>query len=266
MLRIASIDIGKKNFSQYIQDTDIETLQKLKNEYRKLPKCLQRKTSGNMNKSVENILKQIFLSGTRIQTGVYDLRADKTSDVFDVETRKNIISHLNSFYDVWKTCDVILIEQQFFRTFNGRRRGGGSSANVDAIKIAEAVFTWFLIKFPDKELTYFSSTLKTQVLGAPYKLTKIQRKKWAEEKCKEIYQLRNDEMMINIFELSKDVKGKRMNSETKIQKYMEQFSDSTDDVKYLAEKIIREKQKLDDVSDTLVQCQAYIYKFLIACF
>ena len=43
-----------------------------------------------------------------------------------------------------------------------------------------------------------------------------------------------------------------MNSEEKIQKYLKPFEESSSHIKYLAEKIVREKQKLDDINDALV--------------
>ena len=130
---------------------------------------------------------------------------------------------------------------------------------MDAIKIAECVMTWFLTNYPDKEIMYFGSQNKTQILGAPYSMTKIQRKKWAEEKVREIYTLREDKSMIDLFNLKDTIFRKRLNSEEKIMEYINMYSkDNSKDV--------REKQKLDDIGDVCIQCQAYKFKKFVACF
>lgn len=267
MLRIASIDIGKKNFSQYVEDSYISELEKLHQQYNNLPRKFQRRTAGQMNPYIKVILNQICIQGDRVQTGVYDLRDNKDCDNYDLETRKNVLQHLNSFIELWETCDIFVIEQQYFNAFaGGRKRKKAGTANMDAIKIGEGVFMWFLEKFPDKEVTYFGSQFKTQILGSPYKMSKTERKKWAEKKAEEIYRNRGDQEMINIFDLCVKVKSKRINTEEKVRSYMNEFEKSNKHISYLAEKIIRERQKMDDVADTLVQCQAYKYKYLVACF
>ena len=102
---------------------------------------------------------------------------------------------------MWSTCDIIVIEQQYFNTFSGRRKKSGNGANIDAIKLAELTFGWFLDRFPNKEITYFGSQFKTQILGAPTDQNKLQRKKWSVEKGFEIYTLRDDEEMVKIRKL-----------------------------------------------------------------
>jgi hypothetical protein len=264
-LRIASFDIGKKNFAQYIEEMYIEKLNEIKEKYKSLPKKLQRRVKGDMNEKIEEILKELFLSGKRIQAGVYDLRDDKTSQTLDLKTRRNIVNHLMKFSKIWNSCDIIIIEQQFFRAWNVRgKRTAGSQANVDAIKIGEAVLTWFISNYPTKIIEYFGSQNKTQILGAPWRLNKAKRKKWAEVKTLEICELREDQDMINLFKLQDSIYKKRLNNEEKIQHFLNLFEFKCEHSKYLAEKIVRERQKLDDVSDTVVQLQAYKYKKFIA--
>lgn len=270
MMRIASIDIGKKNFAQYIEDFDETELEKYKTTYSELPKTFQRRVKGKMNANVEEILQGIFLCGKRVQFGVYDLRRNKSSNDLDIPTRRNILAHLDRFKDLWSTCDVVIIEQQYFHSLssNGARTPGGG-ANVDAIKMAELVLAWFLITFPEKPhgwIGYFGSQFKTQMLGADPKLTKIQRKTWAVDKSKEIYTSRNDEDALMLYDLSVEVKGKRFTKEERVSEFLCPFEDKEECVRELAEKIVREKQKLDDVADCCLQAQAYKFRNIVACF
>jgi len=265
-MRIASFDIGKKNFSQYAQDTDLDLIIKLQNKYKSLPKNKQRRVKGDMNSDIEDILKQIYLAGTQIHMGVYDFRLHKDSDKLDMPTRKNLLIHLNRYRRLWKTCDVIVIEQQYYRTFNPKKKGRnkGTEANVDAIKIGEATLMWFLDKYPQKEIMYFGSQFKTQILGAPWGLTKSQRKNWAIEKTREIANLRNDTEMIEIFNLKDRIFRKRLTKEDKIQEFIDSYPGTKKYTKKLAVRMVRERQKLDDVSDSCVQAQAFIFKYLVA--
>jgi len=253
-IRIASFDIGKKNFAQYTEDADIPTLQKLEKEYSSLPKNLKRRCGGPMNSSIEKMLNEIFLTSDRIQTGVYDLRDDKTSDNLDVKTRINLLNHLESYIALWNTCDIFIIEQQFFKTWSSgsrkSKKGKGTEANVDAIKIGEACLMWFLNTYPLKEVMYFGSQNKTQILGAPSKLSKTERKKWATEKSRKIYEERQDFGMVEIFKLNDLVFRKRLNTEKAVEKYLSMYprEKCSFDCVELSEKIVRERQKLDSFS------------------
>lgn len=271
VIRIASFDIGKKNFAQYVEDMSTEELEKLEVEYKSLPKTKQRRIKGAMYPEIKNILERVYLCGTRVQTGVYDLRDDKTSDKLDMATRQNLRSHLASFDGLWETCDIFIIEQQFFRTWSGGKRSAGTEANVDAIKIGEAVIMYLLDNYPFKEVSYFGSQNKTQILGAPWKMSKPQRKKWAVDKAEEIYRLRGDEDMVQVYDLKDRVFRKRINTEEKFQEFLDTFSGKSKDSKCLARQILGgcvggEKQKMDDVADVVVQLQAYKYRTFVAQF
>lgn len=231
-MKLASFDVGRVNFAQYIEEADDEMLEELKRRFDNLNPLNKRHTKGPMNDYVNSILEEMYKSSKLISTGVFDLRSDKSAKSLDIDTRKNLFHHLREYYDIFEECDVVIIEQQFFNTFasNGRRVPGGG-ANVDAIKMGECLFSWFTINFPFKEVLFFSSTYKTQILGAPFKLTKPQRKNWAIEKAKEIFNLRGD-----CISLITDVKKKNS------------------------------KKVCDDICDACVQCQAFKYKRFVANF
>nr|QBK85512.1 MAG: holliday junction resolvase [Marseillevirus LCMAC101] len=262
-IRLASFDIGKKNFAQYVEECDVETLYALRDRYRALPKIKQRRVKGKMNDDIREILSEVCLGGTRVHLGVYDFRENKESDVLDMAVRKNLIDHLEKNIPLWNECDGFIIEQQYFAKFNQRGgRGAKTEANIDAIKIAEGTLVWFLSNYPNKEVMYFSSTFKTQMLGAP-RLKETERKKWAIEKAKEIHTQRNDKNAIALYDLSLTVKGKRMNSEEKIQGYLDRFPGKGEDIREVGEKVIRYKQKLCDISDAMLQLQAFKYRTFI---
>lgn len=271
-IRLASFDIGKVNFAHYIEDINVEKILELEKEYNKLPKKLQRKTKGELIPQMKKIIDELYLTGNRIHTGVYDIRVSK-EDVFDINTRKNLICHLDSYRSLFDKCDIFIIEQQYFKTWSGRRKRGGHSAspgteaNVDAIKIAESVVMWLLCEYPLKEVMYFGSQNKTQILGAPWNLTKAQRKKWSSIECRRLYELRGDASLIDLFNLEDRVFRKRLDNESKIKTYLETYNtNNSDDGKELANKVVRNRQKLDDISDACLQAQAFKFKTMVACF
>ena len=269
--RIASFDPGKKNFAQYVEDCSIDDMTRLEDRYKSLPKQLQRRIKGVMNDDISNILNDLYLGGERVHLGVFDFTEEEDEPrEYSLQARKNLLNHLSSFKKLWDTCDVFIIEQQYFRTFSpgGKfgRKNKGTEANVDAIKIAETIYMWFLERYPRKIITLFGSQFKTQILGAPWKMTKPQRKKWSEEKAREIYESRSDEDAMELYRLKERVFRKRINTEEKVQSFLDTFESEKKDMCYLAEKIVRERQKLDDVADTCVQCQAFKFKTMVACF
>lgn len=227
---IGSIDIGRRNFAQYFEKVNLNSLLGISQDYNNLPRDKKRKVKGPVSIEMRDIIDRVCNSGKVLDMGVYDLcvATEKKGDPpLDIETRKNIIAHLERCRDKWSLCDIIIIEQQFFSSFGGARTEG----NIKAIKVGEIVLTWFLITYPEKQIEYFGSQYKTQILGAPDKLTKPQRKKWSIEKTKEILTNRNDEKYLNLLTSTK-----------------------------------KSGQKLDDVSDALCQCQAYKLRKLVCKF
>lgn len=235
---IGSVDIGIKNFAQCVEKVDLNKILELEKKYSLLPKKIQGRIIGLNDPRVDEILNDVFMSGEIIDCGVYDLSvSDEPDPPYEVEGRKALFEHLEKYKELWSKCDIIIIEQQFFSTFTPgggfkKSKGKNSEANIKAIKIAENVMSWFLIRFPFKEVMFFGSMYKTQVLGAPKDLTKPQRKKWSIVKATEILEMRGD-----IYTLDKMKRSKKIN-----------------------------KQKQDDVCDTIIQLQAYKYRCLVGKF
>ena len=267
-IRIASFDIGHCNFAQYIEDFEADVIFGLEERYKSLPKRLQRRVKGPMNQEIEDLLTDTVMCGTRVSTGVYDFTTE-TGQGFDVPARLGLLKHLTRFEELWESCDIFVIEQQYFNAtpFGGRKKcSSAAGANVDAIKVAEGTFLWFLERYPFKTIEYFGSQFKTQIFGAPLKMSKPQRKKWATDKAEEIYRNRGDTDMINLFDLAEAVKRKRIKTEERVQSFKEDYPCEDEDTQELADKIIREKQKLDDVGDAKMQCQAYKFRKMVGCF
>ena len=234
MIRIASFDIGKKNFAFYTEDCTAKLMLSLEKYYSSLPKKFQRKVKGFMNEKIEGILQKIYKDGKRVSggMGVFDIRENKSSNDLDMQTRMNMHKLLESYEWLWDTCDIILVEQQYFNISNGRKTKS-SGANVDAIKLAECCVNWFLIKYgPFKDIIYFGAMYKTQTLGAPDKMTKSQRKKWSVEKGQKIFTSRKDQEAIDFLNSCKTSSGR--------------------------------KQKQDDVYDCVVMTQAYKFRKLVS--
>lgn len=171
----------------------------------------------------------MFLEVTDVRSDTMKFEGKKGNGPLDIQTRKNLAEYLQSIHDVFEDVDIVRIEQQYFNTFSrGKKKAG---ANMNAIKLAEDVMFWFLLNFPEKDIDYFGSQYKTQVLGAPEKLTKPQRKKWSVGIATQIFTMRGDEEALDGYKRKKGVKTKN-----------------------------------DDKSDTVIMCQAFKYRTYIAKF
>lgn len=259
-LRMASFDIGKNNFAQYVEDCSLDDIRKVRDVYRTTSPDLLKRTRGVLSETVQVFLERIFLNGRRVDIGVFDFQTGDASDSkkLDNATRKNFLQHLHNYRDLWDTCDIVVVEQQYVNLF-GRQRG----INIDALKLGEATVIWFLDHFPHLKVVTFGSPYKTQILGAPSKMKKLERKKWATAKALEIFKMRNDEQATRMYDLAERIKRKRLNTEEKIQSFLIDFEGCDPDIWGMANCIVRKRQKLDDISDVVVQLQAYKYKIFV---
>lgn len=266
--RIASFDIGKNNFAQYVEDCDYGLLKDVHELYNTIDvKDLKLKSGDSLQ---QPLLDSVFRNGKRVNIGVFDfqgsintvktMRKGRTVNKLDNPTRLNFLKHLYAYKWLWDTCDIFVIEQQYVNLF-GRQRG----INVDALKLEEATVMWFLEHYPQKVVRTFGSLYKTKVLQAPKKMSKPERKKWATAKALSIFQDRNDREAVDMWDLVDRVKGKRMNgNEERIRSYLIEYEDCGDDIKLMCDKIVRKRQKLDDISDVVVQLQAYKYMTFVS--
>lgn len=258
MIRIASFDVGKKNLAFYTEDVKVidylKMIQSIKNIDKK-DLTSKRNCDGTLKLCIKNTLQDIYLKTAKVKNGygVFDI-TDKSNNFNDEKkwnynSRFNLHKLLLKYKWLWDTVDILIIEEQFINLMSSKSRQQGT-ANIQAIKIAECIYMWFITNYNniDEEcknikIEYFCSKYKTQLLGAPFliekksrktgkiemtKMTKYDRKKWSVEKTISILKDRNDLEFIKELTASKVA-----------------------------------KQKLDDISDCLIQLQAWKLKKII---
>lgn len=153
---IASIDPGKNNFAFSIEEVDIAKCRTLKNL-----------------KDLPPVGKTIIAENINVSGGL-----DKSKYV-DVNVFVNLTAVLDKYKKYWDMCKFILIEKQM--SF------GRNKNNILALKIAQHCLSYFTFMYGKfKHLIEYPAYHKTQVLGAPPKMLKPARKKWAVEKAVEI--------------------------------------------------------------------------------
>lgn len=248
--RVATFDIGRVNFAFYVEDINIEKCKNLSEQYYKLPKKLQRRYIGPMNDEIAKIHTSLFKCGERVYMCVKDLTTngeslinnDSSCNDLNNQIRLNLFNHLKSFERVWETCNVFLIEEQYYNPKAKYKVQRG--INKDAILLGECCYSYFVnFHYPQREVKYFKAALKTQTLGCENyimkvdkktklrvskKIQKYDRKKWSVEKAIEIFTLRNDQCALTLIN-----EGKKCG------------------------------QKQDDVADCVIMCAAYTFKTFI---
>lgn len=251
-IRIASFDIGINNFACYVEDIECEVLYRLREQYNEIPRKY-RKALTNIH--TKRIINQLLKSGKIVSVSVRNLSDGQSK--LNITIKKNIISHLLTQKKLFKTCDVFVIEAQFVNMRRGRRNRG---INVDAMKVAEIVSAFMIIKFPTKEVYSFPSRHKTECFGSEA-INKQQRKKWCVEFGEKMCIFRGDTELVKICNLSKSIKRKR---KIDYNKHFHPFVKSNKEIKIIARQIIKTRQKLDDIFDAMIQCKAFMLKVLIA--
>jgi hypothetical protein len=226
--------MAKKNYAYYIERLCVDDIKRLKGEHNSIPYKERRRVKGPVTDVYAKFIDSVCNSGTMIDTDVANLKDERSEadggndgNVLTNQTRLNIMAYLDSKYKLLSLCDIFVIEQQYLSVF-GKGKKARVNANVQCMKIGELTLTWLLQRFPKAEYCVFNATYKTQLLGAPDKLTDHKRKKWAVEKAIAIYTRRDDKKALDRYECKR-----------------------------------KEKQKLDDMSDALIQCQAYKLRSLV---
>lgn len=169
---IASFDIGKCNFAFYIEEFDSDKLSSLKSTKRE-------------GKDFEDIMSTIYLNGNKVLYRNLDLTVGTEKRKYlDKKIYTNMITELDKYKEFFDKCSIIVIEQQMSFKL---------AQNTMALKLGQHCYSYFLFRYGDtKEIVEFPAYYKTQILGAPKKLTKPERKKWATEKCVDILMERGD--------------------------------------------------------------------------
>ena len=167
-MRIVCIDIGRINFAFYVEDTLSDSnYDDLSSKFYSLKKKQQRRFRGAMNESVQNIQNEMFTLGDRVYMKVHSLIDAKTNGVdnsFNNDVRLNLFLFLDKYEDLWNTCDIFLIEEQYYNPHAKIKQQRG--VNKDAILLGEACYSYFIQHhYPFRDVQYFKAALKTQTLG-----------------------------------------------------------------------------------------------------
>lgn len=191
---LASFDIGKKNFSFYIEKFNKDSFNDLKN----IPKKDRYYSNGTCTEDFSTLLKKVYCNGEKILVKNVDLTCGTNKDkYFDTDLCHNLTELLDQYKDIWDKVDYFIVEQQM---------SFGSKINTMALKIGQHCESYFMIKYGRaKKVIEFPSYHKTQVLGSEkiekvtktgkksYKnIDKPARKKWSIETAYGILTERED--------------------------------------------------------------------------
>jgi hypothetical protein len=219
---IGSFDIGKKNFSFYIEEFNVNLLNIITN----IPKNERYNIDGTTTSAFKEILRNVCINGKTILFKNSDLTHGCVKGKYlDPEIFYNLTDLLDEYREYWDKCTTFVLEQQM---------SFGKRHNTMALKIGQHCYSYFIFNYSRfKNIVEFPSYHKTQVLGAQkiekitktgkitYKaIDKNSRKKWSVEKATSILAERED--FITMSELVS-------------------------------------KKKKDDLADVITQLQAYKY-------
>ncbi len=221
-IRIASFDIGKKNFAFLIEEVDISVLTSIVN----IPVYQRYNIDSTPTDEFKIILNNVFSSGRIILYINSDITTG-CSKSKNIEQRLlyNMQILLDEYSIYFDTCSIIIIEKQM---------AFGNKINTIALKLGQNCMSYFVFKYGMfKEIVEFPAYHKTQILGCSkilkskkneknkyVSVNKYTRKKWSIQEAINILSIRSDNTNLN--------------------------------------HLLKSKKK-DDLADTLTQLQAYKY-------
>ena len=205
VIRVASFDIGKKNFAFYIEEYDISLFKEIEN----IPdKNSRYNIDGTPTDEFKPVLDSVYTNGKVILYKNVNLTEKvENNNIINPEYYYNMSDVLDEFSEYWDKCDKFVIEKQM---------AFGVKTNIMAIRLGQHCWSYFACKYGrDKELIEFPAYHKTQLLGAEkvevksrndtrYKsMTKPKRKKWCINKAMYIFTLRDDQKTLESMKTTK---------------------------------------------------------------
>ena len=200
----ASFDIGKKNFSFYVEEFQHNV------KMGSIPSSKRYNENGTPTPEYQSVIDSHCLNGKRILLENIDITNGCDPSVkLDPETFHNMTDILDKYVSIWDKCSVFIIEKQM---------QFGKQTNPMAMKLGQHCYSYFAFKYGRfKQIVEFPAYHKTQVLGAEkiqgrknkkgvpsYKaIDKPSRKKWCIVKAIEILVARNDQQAIDQIKKSK---------------------------------------------------------------
>jgi hypothetical protein len=223
---IASFDIGKVNFSFYIEEINLTKL----NDVQNISKLKRYNPNGTCSSDFVKIIKNIYSNGKKILIKNVNLTKDADKNkYFDFELCHNLTDVLDEYSNYWDNVSYFVVEQQM---------SFGKKINTMALKIAQHTESYFMFRYGRfKKVIEFPAYYKTQILGCEkiekktkkgkvsYKnIDQRARKKWAIEEGSSVLIERND------------------------------FNTLSE---------ISSNKKCDDYFDTIIQLQAFKYLYFV---
>ena len=202
---VASFDIGKKNFSFYIEEFKLDLIDELSN----IPYKERYNDNGTVKDIFLPILDKVCVNGKKIILENHDITQNCDSKAYlDPLTFHNMNDLLDNYTEYWDKCDIFVIEKQM---------SFGKKHNTMALKLGQHCWSYFSFHYgQSKNIVEFPAYYKTQILGSEkdkketktgkvsYKaIDKPKRKKWCIAKSLEILEKRNDNNTIKIISKSK---------------------------------------------------------------
>lgn len=226
-LWIASFDIGKVNFAFYVEEINLFELNSIKN----IPKDKRYNPNGTYTPEFEELMnKYIYQNGNKKLLRNINLTDGTDKDkYFDTDICYNMFDVLDEYQEYWDKVSYIIVEKQM--AFRGK-------INTMALKLGQNCQSYFMMNY-GKELKVieFPAYYKTLICGAPQTATKTKTGK---------------------------VKFKTLGDrERKVWSVKEVFGilSLRDDYETMSQ--IGEMKKKDDVSDVIVQLQAFKYLYFV---
>lgn len=205
LIRVASFDIGKKNFSFYVEEFSVSTMLKISNT----KQSDRYNSNGTITDLFKPQLESVCREGKKLLLENHDITVDCDSKAYlDTNTFYNMNDLLDKYTEYWDSCDIFVIEKQM---------SFGNKHNTMALKLGQHCWSYFCIKYgKTKEIIEFPAYHKTQILGSEkdekisktgkitYKaIDKPKRKKWCIQKGLDILKSRNDDNTVEIITKSK---------------------------------------------------------------
>jgi hypothetical protein len=224
---IASFDIGKVNFSFYVEEINYSYLF---NSSLNIDKNKRYNIDGTLTVEFQLFMDKLYKNGKKTLIRNIDLTegTDK-SKYFDSDICYNLFETLDGYSEYWDKISYVIVEKQM---------SFGKKINTMALKLGQSCQSYFMINYGKSiKVIEFPAFYKTITLGAPQTKTETktgkikyktlgdrERKKWSVEEGYYILSLRND---------------------------------------FLTMSEIGEMKKKDDVNDVILQLQAFKYLYFV---
>jgi len=195
MTWIATFDIGIKNFAFVILSFPDNSVLNQKKE--NIPLRKRYMINHECTPEFKNYLETfIYKDFDIVHYQNIDIRNSDCDHQLSTQLFLNIYQILNTYHSLWEDVQFFIIEQQMqFKNNN----------NIKALKIAQHIYSYFLLHYPTKHIQEYCAYYKTQILGAPSKLKKNERKKWAISTVQTILQFKNMSDILNEYKKKDDI-------------------------------------------------------------